>query len=262
MALIITSEHVFKIIKILAFIGFVSLFLFFGVFEVWNKFSKGSTNFESTKVSVEKLTPPTFLLCFKPEHRRSILTKNNLTMSDFSFINQNPEESDFLDIYYNSSYILGQDFDIKFYNFIADLQGQNLQEGLNQILDIDNEEKIIEIQKYSTFSYGLCYKITPQIIHLGSTNIYSILVKFRNSLPKEDIPEYVDFIITSEPNSYGAGMVKLITIFYSITENFLKEFSLFRDVNLEGRPRICTKCSNRKWRFFKAEIISVCLCQR
>ena len=96
MALVITTEHLFKIIKILAFIGFVSLFLFFGVFEVWNKFSKGSTNFESTKKSVEKLTPPTFLLCFKPQHRRSILAKNNLTGSYFSFINQNPEESDFL----------------------------------------------------------------------------------------------------------------------------------------------------------------------
>ena len=72
-------------------------------------------------------------------------------MSDFSFINQNPEESDFLDIYYNSSYILGQDFDLKFYNLFADLQGQNLQVGLNQILDIDKEEKIIDIQNYNFF---------------------------------------------------------------------------------------------------------------
>ena len=114
-----------------------------------------------------------------------------------------------LDVYYNSSYILGQDFDLQFYNLFLE-PIKNLQVGLNQILDIDNEEKIINVQNYSTFSYGLCYKITPHIVHMSSSNIYVIFVKFRNSLAKEDIPEYVDFILTSEPNSYGAG-IKIIT---------------------------------------------------
>ena len=109
-------ENVFKLIKILVFLGFIAIFLYVGVFEVWNKYSKGSTNFETTKERVEFLDSPTFMLCFKPQNRRSVMSEYNLTGNYFSFINQIPGDSRFLEQYYSSSYIMGQDYDIQFSN--------------------------------------------------------------------------------------------------------------------------------------------------
>ena len=198
-------ENVFKLIKILVFLGFIAIFLYVGVFEVWSKYSKGSTNFETTKERVEFLDSPTFMLCFKPQNRRSVMSEYNLTGNYFSFINQIPGDSRFLEQYYSSSYILGQDYDIQFSKLLLG-QPKNLQIGANEFIDYFNKTNIIQVQNHSTFSYGLCSKITPYIKHSSMSDIFVIIVNFKDTLPKEDIPNSVEFIITSEANSYGAGM--------------------------------------------------------
>ena len=67
-------------------------------------------------------------------------------------------------------------------------------------------KRMIHVEGCSTFSNGLCYKLTPNVKPVSISNMYIIDVKFKDSLQEENIPKSAQFIITSEKNSYGAGI--------------------------------------------------------
>ena len=190
-------------IKWVAFVLHLAVFVYF-VVDIWEKFSKKSTNFMSTKEAIQSLESPTFVLCPRPQSKKSVLLKYNISESYFSFINQNPTNEKFTDIYHEASYQLGEDIEIMFSHLFSEPLG--LQLGNNEITNLDGNKYEIIVTNHSTFSYGFCYKVSPKIIHTSISDIYMIIIKFNDSLSKDDVPQFMDFIITSKANSYGAGM--------------------------------------------------------
>ena len=105
-------------------------------------------------------------------------------------------------IFHEASYKIGTDFTIKI----------GLLEHESIILDSTNlsekNSKLLELEKIYTEWSGICYKLTMKENTTTLMRNY-IGLEFKESLPKEDIPE-VKFYFTSENNSYGVIPIDFI----------------------------------------------------
>ena len=91
------------------------------------------------------------------------------------------------------------DFDFTIY-----YDDTKLKLGENQINDGDNSTETIYLEDVYTFVSGTCYRIFIKINYVIESGIKScIYIEFDNITTFEDLPEVLEFYLTSEKNSHG-----------------------------------------------------------
>ena len=199
-------EKLFKALEWLVMIGLLVGSVFF-VKDVWIKYQSGDT---SIKVSTKELRnfndKPTITICFDPQAKPSALNQYGTNMLEFITTKaKDPNISvPYPEFYHAAVYRIGIDFNITLKlhenNYILLIDNENIPEKISQI---------IEFEVIYTLWLGLCYRIT-QKIHVEEDLMNTIVIDFNESMPEEDIPEYVDVFFTSEDNPYGVISLKWI----------------------------------------------------
>ena len=108
-------------------------------------------------------------------------------------------------IFHEASYKIGTDFTIKLTPPEALEQESIISDSKNLS---EKNSKLLELEEIYTEWSGICYKLTMKE---NTTTLMRnfIGLEFKESLPKEDIPE-VKFYFTSENNSYGVIPIDFI----------------------------------------------------
>ena len=194
--------------------------------------------FHSVKISSRKfksINHPIISICFEPYLKSSSLTHLNTTLSEFMLKSTSEYDAEYFEnlprswhsIFHEVSYKIGTDFTIK-------LKPPEALAHESIILDSTNlsekNSKLLELEEIYTEWSGICYKLTMKE---NTTTLMTNLIglEFKESLPKEDIPE-VKFYFTSENNSYGV-----------IPLDFIEGNVLMLPVKLQERMRNKVKLS-------------------
>ena len=203
------STNLKILLKALEWLMILGLLVASGFFvkDVWKKYQLKDT---SIKVSNEKLKTmkdrPTMTICFDPNAKPSVLDQYGTNMLEFlSMRAKEPNVSiPYTELYHAVAYKVGIDFNITLKlhenNYTLLIDNENIPEKISQI---------IEFEVIYTLWLGLCYRIT-QKIHVEEDLMNTIVIDFNESMPEEDIPEYVDVFFTSEDNPYGVISLKWI----------------------------------------------------
>ena len=158
----------------------------------------------------KSINHPIISICFEPYLKSSSLTHLNTTLSEFMLKSTTEYDAEYFEnlprswhsIFHEASYKIGTDFTIKI----------GLLEHESIILDSTNlsekNSKLLELEEIYTEWSGICYKLTMKENTTTLMRNY-IGLEFKESLPKEDIPE-VKFYFTSENNSYGVIPIDFI----------------------------------------------------
>ena len=90
------------------------------------------------------------------------------------------------------------------FDFTINYDDTKLKLGENQINDGDNSTETIYLEDVYTFVSGTCYRIFIKINYVIESGIKScIYIEFDNITTFEDLPEVLEFYLTSEKNSHG-----------------------------------------------------------
>ena len=146
-------------IKVLKIILSIALLIGFGFFvkEVFIKWTSKDTNFKQSKKFIKSVKSPTTTLCFNPPLIKSVRNTYKLPRTVIQNFVWREKSNDSIYLLFNaSSYWLGQDFHLKFFE---NYKANNLTEGKNIING--NEKRLIYVQKIHSDISGLCYKIVP-----------------------------------------------------------------------------------------------------
>ena len=123
--------------RILKFIILVSLLILFGIFvqDVFTKFSAKKTNLMQSDKNNVSVDIPSFTFCFTPPMKTSTAQKYNLDKSIFfSFVEvRKAINYSIPQVFTESTYQLGEDFDLKFAKCGGMYQTNILYEGKNKI---------------------------------------------------------------------------------------------------------------------------------
>ena len=168
----ILKIYAFKIIDWVLYLGLIFASGFFMI-DCVCKFRDKSTYFEVITSKGEPIPLPTLTVCFKPCFKESGLKEFNLT--DFEYIL--PRNSDFSvqDVFENSVYEIGQDF-----NF-------SIEYVKESPIIIDKPSKIeiasikVEVKALVTQYLGKCYKI---ILDGSQDKVLVLLLKVKVTLSK------------------------------------------------------------------------------
>ena len=123
--------------RILKFIILFSLLILFGIFvqDVFTKFSAKKTNFMQFDTNNASVDIPSFTFCFTPTMKRSLMEKYNLDKSIFfNFVEEKkPINYSIPKVFTETTYQLGEDFDLKFAKCGVKYEKNILHEGKNKI---------------------------------------------------------------------------------------------------------------------------------
>ena len=100
-----------KMLEIVILIGLVSLSIYF-MFGCMEKFLKRTTTLEEySKFGKNELESPTLTICFNPGYKFRITEKYNMTFT-YPFIFPDDLEISIKELFHNSTYRIGKDFNI------------------------------------------------------------------------------------------------------------------------------------------------------
>ena len=161
----------------------------------------------------KSINHPIISICFEPYLKSSSLTHLNTTLSEFMLKSTTEYDAEYFEnlprswhsIFHEASYKIGTDFTIKLTPPEALEQESIISDSKNLS---EKNSKLLELEEIYTEWSGICYKLTMKE---NTTTLMRnfIGLEFKESLPKEDIPE-VKFYFTSENNSYGVIPIDFI----------------------------------------------------
>ena len=183
-----------KSIRVFEYLVLIGLLLGVGYFvqDVCKDYFSQTTSIKQYTEIWESLPAPTVTICFNPGAKKSVLTKYNLNLLQFSGFDSTGSN---FSLYDEGTFKMGRDFKVT----IKD----NYDKKINLSLGNGIEELV-------TFFNGRCYKLTFDF-ELMSTEYLTIAVDVNENITTEDIP-FIDFSLTTEAEAYGVIIDKFSNV--------------------------------------------------
>ena len=166
----------------------------------WDEYQAQATSIIFSSKAVESIPSATFVICFDPIAKLSVMSQYNATPEDFvtNDVLEDAEEKDFSkswnEIFHESSFRLGRDFTLD-----IDLLDQEHEIMLDTKLLSSEEELLVEVEEMYTLWSGLCTKIKPKIDH-SETAANMMKIRLTDSIIDSDLPK-IKIYFTSKDNA-------------------------------------------------------------
>ena len=187
-------ENIVKVFSALKWVSCLGLLVgsVFFVKDITQKYLRKDSTFISYTKPAFRLKHPTFVLCFNPYIKKSMLKKFNLTYYEIQNLKLKNLSISYPDFYNQANYKLGYDFNISL---------GNLDQTKAKIDSVDFENDLINVEELYTLWSGICIKIN-QNEEIATYDENSIAILFNEDIKIEDLPK-VHIFATSEQNSLG-----------------------------------------------------------
>ena len=202
-------KNAFIILKLLVAIILLIIYYFYFFIDVIRNYEKGLTNMATKQEKLESelgIEAPSISICLSPIRNLEKVQEMNLTSSFFALQTGSYEHLDnnliMKDIMEETSFKLGEDFDIEF----GDFNPTNSKISMNKLklgkqsFSGENGGSYIDLEEYFSISLGKCYVLTSDIyVSSGVPLILSIILK---NVEKSH-PDHVKLIFTSKYDYLG-----------------------------------------------------------
>ena len=202
-------KNAFVILKLLVAIILLIIYYFYFFIDVIRNYEKGLTNMATKQEKLESnlgIEAPSISICLSPIRNLEKVQEMNLTSSFFALQTGSYEHLDnnliMKDIMEETSFKLGEDFDIEF----GDFNPTNSKISMNKLklgkqsFSGENGGSYIDLEEYFSISLGKCYVLTSDIYVSGGVPlILSIILK---NVEKSH-PDHVKLIFTSKYDYLG-----------------------------------------------------------
>ena len=211
-------------LKSLCFIALFILFWEFYFYEQWTTFNEKSTAFRSRIENVPSIDISTYILCWEPTFKPSVVQKYGIT-SLYKIVEDRNETYAKYDLspqefYDEFAYKFGRDFDLYFKLDSRGVSSVKFHEGRNTFGN-QNVTIIIDLRSVVTIGSGTCAVIEVQKqMKMSVGRDFVIDIKFNQSLPSGDIPSGFKIIVAS--NSSWLGFVTDDSPYFEPTQIDLK----------------------------------------
>ena len=178
----------FQGMKFLLFTGLLIFVIDQYAIDIYTKFQKKSTVFNSKISEFENFTSPPISICMKSGFKPSGIEKYGIA-SRYGFImgtELNKSISSVWNTYVEVSYLLNRDFEIEIVSCKSQLY--RLLVGRNNIKCEDGHKILIEVHEYYTVTSGTCYGLSSDL-QIPPPTFVTMNLYLNESLPSEDFPE-------------------------------------------------------------------------
>ena len=179
----------FRGMKFLLFTGLLIFVVDQYAIDIYTKFQKKSTLFNSKISEFENFASPPFSICMKNGFKPSGIEKYGIA-SRYGFImgtELNKSISSVWNTYVEVSYLLNRDFGIEIHP-CTKAHSFQLLVGSNNIKCVDGRTIFVEVNEYYTMASGTCYVIKSDL-QIPPPKFVPMELYLNGSLSSEDFPE-------------------------------------------------------------------------
>ena len=184
-----------KVFEIIVYLTCAVFFIAFFFNDQIDAYLKGQYSLANGFVKVKALEFPTITMCIKPGRKLSSSLKYNLQYYDGLYMNDFGN-STLIEVYNESSYELGRDFDI----FLNSNPQNKVTLGEFHFVGYEGYEEMsngsLDVLEVRTLALGKCYALVPHSEINQSFGI-NFEIRLNQALPNQDFPESVQIFLTS-----------------------------------------------------------------